>query len=99
MAELVVSKHGTDVVERVYVHQVQPISATFGYNKETSEATWSKLGVVFFHTYIYASLDAAKQGFISLKSLKYVIESVSTTSKLTNQLRADLRQAQTFAND
>ncbi|GBG24604.1 Hypothetical Protein FCC1311_008232 [Hondaea fermentalgiana] len=71
-AEYMVEEFGTKVVERVYIHEVQPREFTFGYEAGVSEQRWHQSGIVFCRTYVRAALDAAQQGLIRYHGLRRV---------------------------
>jgi hypothetical protein len=58
-AELMVDKFGRGVVERVFIHEVQPRQFTYGYEAGVSEDRWQRYGIVFCKTYVGAAIHAA----------------------------------------
>mmetsp|Transcript_42569 Transcript_42569/g.68548 ORF Transcript_42569/g.68548 Transcript_42569/m.68548 type:complete len:1271 (+) Transcript_42569:434-4246(+) len=75
-AEFMIEKFGTDVVQRVYVHEVQPKRFTFGYEPGVSEQKWKEYGIIFCKTYVAAAVDAlaCERPLITIEGLRRITQ-------------------------
>mmetsp|Transcript_29911 Transcript_29911/g.41649 ORF Transcript_29911/g.41649 Transcript_29911/m.41649 type:complete len:593 (-) Transcript_29911:107-1885(-) len=69
-AEMILEKY-SERLEGVFIHKVQKLARTPGYT-DKSRAKWDDLGIMFFRTYIGASLLACKKNLISIRGLRQV---------------------------
>ncbi len=69
-AEMMI-KHAKGRVEAVFIHKVQKLHLTPGY-EDGSREKWERMGIVFFKTYIGACLEACKRGLVSTRGLQAV---------------------------
>ncbi|OQR96871.1 hypothetical protein ACHHYP_13156 [Achlya hypogyna] len=68
-AVLIAEKYGPQVLEAAYFHLVQPIEATFGF---VDKATYRRLNIFFFDTYVGAAVQAFELGQISRPGLRQI---------------------------
>jgi len=68
-AEFMMKQFGNLIIERVYIHQVQPREFTYGYEAGTSEEKWKRMGIVFCRSYVAAAIDAFQQGLFLIHGL------------------------------
>ncbi|OQS05766.1 hypothetical protein THRCLA_20533 [Thraustotheca clavata] len=79
-AQLIAEKYGPSVLEAAYFHKVQPIENTFGFK---DLATYRKLNIFFFDTYVGAAVQAYRMKQISLEGLKQIcMEAVFAFDKI-----------------
>ena len=61
-----------DKLEMLYIHKVQPISKTHGYDAERYRKIGLSNKVCFFATYVDAGVDAVKRGMIKKSGLRRI---------------------------
>ncbi|KDO35265.1 hypothetical protein SPRG_00111 [Saprolegnia parasitica CBS 223.65] len=70
-AQLIAEKFGPSVLEAAYFHLVQPIERTFGF---VDKATYKKLNIIFFDTYVGAAVHACRLEQISIGGLRQICD-------------------------
>jgi len=72
-AELMIEKYGNSIVQAVFIHKVQPLHKTYGWDKDAS-VRWKRMNIHFFENYVEAAYDACLQGLIRPISLVKIAE-------------------------
>lgn len=99
-AELIIEKFGPEVLEAGFFQLVHPIEHTFGYHSKADIERWRKMNIIFFNTYVGATVEAFKMKKLRLSGLKKICdESVATFSEINSWVNpADRERARALVN-
>ncbi|KAG6964481.1 hypothetical protein JG688_00007667 [Phytophthora aleatoria] len=73
-AELIVEKFGPDALEAGFFQRVQPMEKMFNYHSREDLVRWRKMNILFFDTYVGASVEAFGMKKIRLGGLKKICD-------------------------
>jgi phosphatidate phosphatase APP1 len=71
---ILAEKEYTQNIERIYIHQIQPLHLTYAKEERTKKIQDKGSKICYFHTYIDAALDAYRNNLILPIGLRRIME-------------------------
>ncbi|KAL0586366.1 hypothetical protein ABG067_003979 [Albugo candida] len=94
-AQLIAERFGSDILEAGYFHLVQPVEKTYGISTKEDLEKCRRMNIVFFNTYIGATVEAYNLQQIRLSGLQRIAqEAVVSFKSITNWANANTRETQ-----
>nr|CCA19792.1 conserved hypothetical protein [Albugo laibachii Nc14] len=94
-AQLIAERFGSGILEAGYFHLVQPLEKTYGIRTKEDLEKCRRMNIVFFNTYVGATVEAYKLQQIRLSGLQRIAQEAAMSFKsITNWSSANTRETQ-----